>query len=347
MDYSRHFTLSEGAMSSISSIYIFLFLLFFQKWKEKKKKKIPPHVVLLIAIPIGRHTQSSEEILMFLGAQLIIIIPSHSNFQIQLFSNFLLGANVHPPERKPPPQPPPLGPPAMWPHSGCVKIGSCIPPLVPFLDLCIFALIRKLWGENPKRQVAGEILNKWRQLSPHSPLRPNHLHLLPLSSPTYPDLIPWSPWWCGGERWPLFSLFWGQVTCRHISENFFFEKMDLPLPWFCSSFWKMKNCFDQFWNLLNWQWYSCGRVGHHLGSMVVWGLSWEVGCNGRRMALKLVGKTILVSMVTNHSHQTLPITIKPAHLVGSRMESTARWCSCREGECNGWNLDSKIFRGIA
>jgi len=125
--------------------FIFSFSFYFSKnERKKKKKKIPPHVVLLIAIPIGRHTQSSEEILMFLGAQLIIIIPSHSNFQIQLFSNFLLGANVHPPERKPPPQPPPLGPPAMWPHSGCVKIGSCIPPLVPFLDLCIFALIRKL-----------------------------------------------------------------------------------------------------------------------------------------------------------------------------------------------------------
>jgi len=38
------------------------------------------------------------------------------------------------------------------------------------------------------------------------------------------------------------------------------------------------------------------RVGHHLGSMVEWVLSWEVGCNGRSMALKSVGKTILVSM---------------------------------------------------
>ena len=36
-----------------------------------------------------------------------------------------------------------------------------------------------------------------------------------------------------------------------------------------------------------------------------------VGCNGRRMALKLVGRRILVSMVTNHSYQTHPITIKP------------------------------------
>jgi len=43
-------------------------------------------------------------------------------------------------------------------------------------------------------------------------------------------------------------------------------------------------------------------------------LSWEVGCNGRRMALKLVGLIILVSMETNHSYQTQPITIKPTPL---------------------------------
>jgi len=43
----------------------------------------------------------------------------------------------------------------------------------------------------------------------------------------------------------------------------------------------------------------------------VWVSSWEVGCNGRRMALKMVGLIILVSMVTNHSNRTLPITIKP------------------------------------
>ena len=46
----------------------------------------------------------------------------------------------------------------------------------------------------------------------------------------------------------------------------------------------------------------------------MWVLSWEVGCNGRRMALKLVGLIILVSMVTNHSYQTHPITMKPPPL---------------------------------
>ena len=43
----------------------------------------------------------------------------------------------------------------------------------------------------------------------------------------------------------------------------------------------------------------------------MWVLSWEAGCNGRRMALKMVGLIILVSMVTNHSYQNDPITIKP------------------------------------
>ena len=53
----------------------------------------------------------------------------------------------------------------------------------------------------------------------------------------------------------------------------------------------------------------------------MWVLSREVGCNGRRMALKLVGQIILVSMVTNHSHQTHPITIKPP---------PPCWVSCEE-----------------
>ena len=43
----------------------------------------------------------------------------------------------------------------------------------------------------------------------------------------------------------------------------------------------------------------------------MWVLSWEIGCNGHRMALNVVGQTILVSMETNHSNRTHPITIKP------------------------------------
>ena len=49
-------------------------------------------------------------------------------------------------------------------------------------------------------------------------------------------------------------------------------------------------------------------------------LSWEVGCNGRRMALKLVGQIILVSMETNHSYQTHPIPIKPPPLCRAACE---------------------------
>jgi len=46
----------------------------------------------------------------------------------------------------------------------------------------------------------------------------------------------------------------------------------------------------------------------------VWVLSWGVGCNGHRMALKSVGQTILVSMVTNHPYQPTPIPIKSTSL---------------------------------
>ena len=52
----------------------------------------------------------------------------------------------------------------------------------------------------------------------------------------------------------------------------------------------------------------------------MWVLSWEVGCNGRRMALKMVGLIILVSMETNHSYQIHPITIKPIPSCGVSCE---------------------------
>jgi len=103
--------------------------------------------------------------------------PGPFTQEFPLFNFFQ--ANVQPPKRKTTTQPLPLSPPALWPNSECVKIGSCIPPLVSFFNLCIFALISK-WGNK----------NKWRQLSPHSPLHPNHLHPPPHSSPTYPDTTP-------------------------------------------------------------------------------------------------------------------------------------------------------------
>jgi len=65
-------------------------------------------------------------------------------FPIRNFSSFLLGGKAHPPKEKPAPQPPHEVHHPQWPHSGCGKMGSCVLPLVSFLDLCIFALIRKL-----------------------------------------------------------------------------------------------------------------------------------------------------------------------------------------------------------
>jgi len=56
----------------------------------------------------------------------------------------------------------------------------------------------------------------------------------------------------------------------------------------------------------------------------VWVLSREVGCNGRRMALKLEGQIILVSMETNHSYQTHPIKLKPP-------PPRRRWCEEHSG----------------
>ena len=54
-------------------------------------------------------------------------------------------------------------------------------------------------------------------------------------------------------------------------------------------------------------WAGRASSGEHGGVGFILG-SWVYGC---RMALKLVGQIILVSMVTNHSNRTLPITIKP------------------------------------
>jgi len=151
--------------------------------------------------------------------------------------------SIHPKE-KPPPQPPPLGPPALWPHSGCVKMGSCLPPLVPFLNLCIFALIRKLWGENPKKAGGW---GKWKQMAPTLPSLSPPPKSPPLTSPLLPPL-PWPlllvsimVWWWGMTPMCPFSDL-KKITWRQVSEKYFFQKMDLPLPWFCSSFWKVKIC---------------------------------------------------------------------------------------------------------
>ena len=105
----------------------------------------------------------------------------------------LAPTSIHPNE-KPPPQPPPLGPPPWWPHSGCVKMGGHLFHHWSLFWICAFLpLFGSCEGKTQKRQVAGENKNKWRQLSPHSPLHPNHLHPPPHFSHTYLDPSPSSP----------------------------------------------------------------------------------------------------------------------------------------------------------
>jgi len=173
---------------------------------------------------------------------------------------------------------------------------------------------------------------------PHSPLHPNLLHPHPHSYHPYPDPLPWSLWWCGGEGYPQCAHFLTlkkRITWRQVSEKFFSKRWTSLFHGFARLFgkWKFVKKSDNFLIgiCFNWQWYSYGRVGYYLGSMVVWVLSWEVRCNGRRMALKLVGRIILVSMVTNHPYQTHPITIKPPPLCRVSCEEHRGWCSCWEG----------------
>ena len=121
---------------------------------EKLESRTLRHSVLLMSIKQDvaspRGSSWLLKSLLKRKEELELIRRGFLQFYIFKFSIFFLGANTHPPERKTT-QPPPLGPPALWPHTGCVKMGSCLPPLVNIFDLCIFALIRKLWGENPKK----------------------------------------------------------------------------------------------------------------------------------------------------------------------------------------------------
>ena len=80
------------------------FVFIFAQMKRKKKKKSPAHIVLQIPIPIERLTwvdrrRSLDNSDVPLNAKLIIMIHFRSNLQ-SFFSNFLLGAKVHPPKRK-------------------------------------------------------------------------------------------------------------------------------------------------------------------------------------------------------------------------------------------------------
>ena len=143
------------------------------------------------------------------------------NFQIK-FSNFLFGANTHPPKRKTT---------ALWPNVACVKTGHVF-HLWSLFWICAFCPYQEVVRGKPKKgKWLGKIKNKWRQISPHSPLDSNLLHQPPHFSPTYPDPPPWSSRWCGGEGWPQCAHFLTlkkAITCRHISKKKNFSKDGPP-----------------------------------------------------------------------------------------------------------------------
>ena len=133
----------------------FSFFLFAKrkKKKEKKKKSLQSFFQLQFQSEEWRELSVSSlwrEFWCSSERQAYYQDPFSFNFQSNFPFFFLAPMSTHPKE-KPPPPPPPFSPPPSWPHTGCVKMGSFVLPLVSFLDLCIFALIRKLWGENPKK----------------------------------------------------------------------------------------------------------------------------------------------------------------------------------------------------
>ena len=166
------------------------------------------------------------------------------HFSIQFFK-FLLGANIHPPERKTTtPTSPPRSTSLVASRRMC-QMGSCLLPLVPFLHLCIFAFIRKLRGENPKKASG------WGKLKQMAPTLPS-LSPRPKSPPPTSTLLPHLP--CTSPLVPIMVWWWGMTPMcpfsdfkkmNHVTASFrkkIFQKMDLPLPWFCSTFWKVKIC---------------------------------------------------------------------------------------------------------
>ena len=98
-------------------------------------------------------------------------------------SQFPLGANVHPPKRKTTtPTSPIRSTSPVATHRMCQN-GGHVFYLWSLFWICAFLpLLGSCEGKTQKRQVAGEILNKWRQLSPHPPstqITSTHLHTLP------------------------------------------------------------------------------------------------------------------------------------------------------------------------
>ena len=112
-----------------------------------------------------------------------------------------------------------------------------------------------------------------------------------------------------------FSDFKKKQSRDGIFLKFFFGKMDLPLPWFCSSFWKVKICKKSDNFLIGksasiamiFIWACSSSSGEHGGVSFISGGWLERSQDG----FEVGGRIILVSMVTNHSYQTHPISIEP------------------------------------
>jgi len=80
----------------------------------------------------------------------------------------------------------------------------------------------------------------------------------------------------------LFSDF---KKSNHVTGTFpknFFQKMDLPLPWFCSSFWKVKICLTDLEICFN-------SHDTHMGvEGIIWG-AWWCGFYLGRLAVTVAG----------------------------------------------------------
>ena len=95
------------------------------------------------------------------------------------------------------------------------------------------------------------------------------LPYLPCTSP----LVPMMVWWWGMTPMCPFSDF---KKMNHVPAGFwkkFLQKMDLPLPWFCSSFWKVKICLAHINEhsscTIHREWHSqtCSKPNFHSGNM--------------------------------------------------------------------------------
>ena len=161
------------------------------------------------------------------------------------FSNFLLGANVHPPNRKTTTTTSPIRfifLVATLRMSSKRVMYSTFGHFFGFVHFCPYKEVVR--GKPKKGMWLGKIKTNGANSPltlppPKSPPPTSTLFLyLPWPSP----LVPMMVWWWGMTPMCPFSDF---KKRNHVTASFrktFFQKMDLPLPWFCSSFWIVKIC---------------------------------------------------------------------------------------------------------